>query len=115
MSEDHSSIVFTDFVKVDMRVATIVEVDDFPRARSPSYIVTLDFGPDSVSKRSSVQATNYKKEQLIGKQVVCVVNLPSKNIAGFWSEALVLGVPGEDGKLALLSPDRTALCNGRVY
>jgi tRNA-binding protein len=93
----------------------IVSVEDFPKARKPAYLVTLDFGAELGQKRSSVQATNYPKEQLIGMQVVCVVNFPPKNTAGFASEVLILGVPGEDGNLSLLTPSRPAALGGRMY
>jgi tRNA-binding protein len=108
-------ITYDDFDKVDMRTGLIVEVEDFPRARKPSYRVTVDFGPEIGRKRSSVQATNYAKAQLLGMQVVCVTNFPPKNIAGFLSEILVLGVPGEDGQLALLTPSRKAALGKRAY
>ena len=108
-------IEFEDFLKVDMRTAVIVAVEDLPKAKKPAYIVTLDLGPELGRKRSSVQATNYEKEHLTGMQVVCVVNFPPKNIAGFASEVLVLGAPGEDGKLSILTPSRPGVPGGRVY
>ncbi|MCG0240107.1 MAG: tRNA-binding protein [Firmicutes bacterium] len=106
---------FEDFQRLDIRTGVIVEVEDFPRARKPAYRIVVDFGPEIGKKRSSVQATNYTKEELKGMQVVAVVNLPPKNIAGFLSEVLVLGVPGEDGQVSLLVPSRPALLGGRVY
>ncbi|MFO7173762.1 MAG: tRNA-binding protein [Bacillota bacterium] len=104
-----------DFQRLDIRTGVIVEVEDFPRARKPAYRVVVDFGPEIGKKRSSVQATNYTKEELKGMQVVAVVNLPPKNIAGFLSEVLVLGVPGVDGQVSLLVPSRPAVLGGRVY
>lgn len=108
-------IAWEDFEKVDMRVGVITAVEDFPRARMPSYRVTVDFGPEVGTRRSSIQATNYAREELLGLRVVGVVNFPPKNIAGFLSEALILGVPGDDGHVALLTPSRPAGLGGRVY
>lgn len=108
-------IEYADFECVDMRAGVILEVEDFPRARKPSYRVKIDFGAEIGIKQSSVQATNYRKEELVGRQVVCVVNFPPKNIAGFMSEVLVLGVDGADGALSLLTPSRKAKIGGRVY
>ncbi|MGZ4134896.1 MAG: tRNA-binding protein [Tumebacillaceae bacterium] len=106
---------FEDFQKLEVRTGVITEVEDFPRAKNPSFKVTVDFGEEFGTKRSSVQATNYEKEQLIGMQVVCVVNFAPRNIAGFQSEVLVLGVPGVDGKLSLLTPSKPAKVGGHLY
>lgn len=109
-------ITHDDFQKVDMRVGTIVAVEDFPRAKNPSYKVQVDFGSALGTKWSSVQAkNNYTPEQLQGRQVVCTVNLEPKNIAGFMSEVLVMGVENEAGELVLLQPDRDAVNGFRVY
>lgn len=104
-----------DFQRLDLRTGVILVAEDFPRARTPAYRVTVDFGPDIGTKRSSVQAMNYDKDALIGMQVIGVVNLLPRNIAGFRSEVLILGVPGEDGALALLTPSRPARIGGAVY
>ncbi|MCA1670332.1 MAG: tRNA-binding protein [Thermomicrobia bacterium] len=104
-----------DLQRLDIRTGVIVAVENFPRARTPAYRVTVDFGPAIGTRRSSVQATNYGKDALIGMQVVGVVNFPPRNIAGFLSEVLILGVPGEDGALALLTPSRPARVGGGVY
>jgi tRNA-binding protein len=106
---------FEDFQKIDMRVGVITEVDDFPRAKKPSYRVTVDFGEGIGQKKSSVQATNYSKEELLGMRIIAVVNFPPRNIAGFLSEVLVLGVPGIDGQLSLLVPSRPAPPGVAVY
>jgi tRNA-binding protein len=99
-----------------MRVGVIVHVEEFPRARNPSYKVQVDFGAEIGVKWSSVQAKrDYAPEALLGRQVIGVVNFPPKNIAGFQSEVLILGVNGEDGGLVLLMPDREALIGARVY
>jgi tRNA-binding protein len=110
-------ISFEDFDKVDMRVGKIIEVEDFPRARKPSYRVKIDFGDEIGIKNSSLQAkTDYTKEDMLGRYVICVVNFEPKNIAGFLSEVLVLGVPHEDGGLSLLEPSRRPVPLGaRVY
>jgi len=110
-------ITYEDFSKVDMRVGKIIHVEDFERARKPSYKVKVDFGPEIGVKWSSVQAKReYTKEELMGRQVIGVVNFPPKNIAGFMSEVLLLGVPAEDGNLSLLEPSRQpAQLGGKVY
>ncbi|MFA5247080.1 MAG: tRNA-binding protein [Candidatus Micrarchaeia archaeon] len=110
-----ATISYEDFSKVDMRTGKIIQVEDFPQAKKPAYKVKVDFGPEIGIKCSSVQATNYSKEELTGKTVIGVVNFPPKNIAGFLSEVLLLGVPGEDGNLSLLSPSRPAKVGGKVY
>ena len=112
MSEPAS---YDDFLKLEMRTGEIVEVQDFPRARNPAYKVRVNFGANVGERWSSVQATNYAKDELIGRQVIGVVNLPPRNIAGFLSECLIIGVPGEDGQLSLLVPSRPAGLGGRVY
>jgi tRNA-binding protein len=108
-------ISYDDFSKVDMRTGRIILVEDFPAARKPAYKVKVDFGPEIGIKCSSVQATNYSKEELAGKLVIGVVNFAPKNIAGFLSEVLLLGVPGEDGKLSLLVPSKAAKVGEKVY
>jgi tRNA-binding protein len=108
-------IAYEDFEKVDVRTGVITAVEDFPRARNPSYRVEVDFGPEVGTKRSSMQATNYAKDELLGMQIVGVVNFPPKNIAGFLSEVLILGVDGSDGELSLLTPSRDAKPGARMY
>ena len=99
------TISFEDFTKVDLRVGTIIEVNDFPEARNPAYQLTIDFG-DLGIKRSSAQITIlYSKEELLNRQIVAVVNLPKKQIATFMSECLVMGaVDGKD--VILLKPEQ---------
>jgi tRNA-binding protein len=95
-----------DFDKVDMRAGTILEVNDFPKARNPAYQLTIDFGDLGV-KKSSAQITKlYNKDELVGRQVIGVVNFPPKQIANFLSECLVLGVVGPDKEVTLLQPER---------
>ncbi len=99
-------IEWNDFEKIDIRIGTITNVQDFPKARKPSYQLTIDFGPLGI-KRSSAQITHhYTKEDLLNKQVVAVVNFPVKQIATFFSECLVLGVYDEDNKVILLQPGK---------
>lgn len=101
-----NTISWDDFEKLEMRVGTIVEVNDFPKARKPAYQLTLDFGELGM-KRSSAQIVSlYNKEELIGKQVIAVLNFPPKQIANFISECLVLGVYNENNDVVLLQPDK---------
>lgn len=109
------TIEYDDFGKVDIRVGTVTAVEDFPRARNPSYRLTIDFGPEIGERQSSAQVTSYSKDELQGMQVIAVVNFEPKNIAGFMSEALVLGVPTADGEVILLSPTREVPDGGRMY
>jgi tRNA-binding protein len=95
-----------EFEKTEMRVGTIVEVNDFPEARKPAYQLTIDFGSELGVRRSSAQITKrYTKEALIGRQIVAVVNFPKKQIGKFMSECLVLGAVGQEGDVVLLAPD----------
>lgn len=99
-------ISWNDFEKIEMRVGTILEADDFPEARNPSYKLKVDFGEFGI-KDSSAQITKlYDRQQLIGKQVIAVTNFPPKQIANFISECLVLGVVLENKEVVLLQPER---------
>lgn len=99
-------ISWSDFEKVEMRVGTIVEVEDFPEVRNPAYKLQIDFGPFIGIRKSSAQITNrYKKEDLLNRQIVAVVNFPKKQIATFMSECLVLGAVGPNNDIVLLNPD----------
>lgn len=100
-------ISWSDFEKVDLRVATILDVQDFPKAKKPAYQLKLDFGDEIGILQSSAQITvHYNKEELVGKQVVAVVNFPKKQIANFFSECLVTGFPDENGDIVLTSVDK---------
>ncbi len=99
-------ITWDDFQKVEMRVGTIVQVEDFPQARNPSYRLLIDFGESGI-KRSSAQITAlYRKEELLNRQVIAVTNFPPKQIANFVSECLVLGVVLDNKAVVLLQPER---------
>ena len=101
------TISWDDFEKVDMRTGTIIEVNDFPKARKPAYRLTINFGAAIGIKKSSAQITvHYKKEELLNRQVIAVVNFPPKQIAGFISECLVLGVYDENKDVILLQPEK---------
>lgn len=98
-------ITWSDFEKVDMRVGTIVEVNDFPQAKKPAFKLSIDFGPDIGIRKSSAQITvHYKKEDLLNRQVIAVLNFPPKQIGTFFSECLVLGVYDGDMNVVLLQP-----------
>ncbi len=109
-------IIWDDFDKVDIRVGEVIEVEPFPEARKPAMKLEIDFGSSIGTRRTSAQlTTHYESEDLIGRQVVAVVNFPPKRIAGFKSEVLVLGVPDENEEVVLLSPDRNVPLGGRMF
>ncbi len=109
-------ISWEDFEKVDVRVGNVVEAEPFPEARKPSIKLTVDFGAQVGTRRTSAQLTaHYEPEDLVGRQVIAVVNFPPKRIAGFKSEVLVLGVPDEVGEVVLLSPDHEVPPGGRMF
>jgi len=100
------TIEWQDFEKIDIRVGTIIEVSDFPKAKKPAWQLTIDFG-DLGIRKSSAQITHfYEKQELIGRQVMAVVNFPPKQIANFLSECLVLGVYTDKKEVVLLGPER---------
>jgi tRNA-binding protein len=109
-------IAFDDFLKVDIRVGTIVAAEIFPQARKPAYKLTIDFGPEIGTKKSSAQITKYYvPDQLVGKQVLAVVNFPPRQIGPFMSEVLTLGVPDADGEVVLLQPSLAVPNGGRMF
>ncbi|MCW8310238.1 MULTISPECIES: tRNA-binding protein [Sphingobacterium] len=102
-----SVITWAEFERVDLRVGTVLEVQDFPKARKPAYQLKIDFGSEIGILQSSAQITvHYTKEELLGKQVVAVVNFPKKQIANFFSECLVTGFADENGDIILTSVDK---------
>lgn len=105
---------WSDFEKVDMRVGTILTASDFPEARNPAYQLTIDFGSLGIKKTSAQITKRYDKKELIGKQVIAVVNFPKKQIATFMSECLVLGIVGDDEDVILLNPSAEARNGDRV-
>ena len=110
-------IAYDDFQKLDIRVGEITAVEDFPQARKPAYKLTIDFGQEIGVKHSSVQITkHYKREELIGKKVLGVVNFPPRQVGPFLSEVLTLGVPDEHGECILVIPDKKeAVIGGKMY
>ncbi len=109
-------ITFDDFLKVDIRVGTIVEAEPYPEARKPSYKLRIDFGPEIGVKKSSAQITkHYTPEALVGRQVAAVVNFPPRQIGKFMSEVLTLGLPDEAGEVVLIGPGHAIPNGGRLF
>jgi tRNA-binding protein len=109
------TINWDDFTKVDMRVGTIIEVKDFPKARKPAYQLLVDFGEEIGIRRSSAQITiHYSKEELLNQKVIAVVNFPPKQIADFISECLVMGVYDDNKDVILLHPGKGCTNGSRV-
>ncbi len=105
-------ITYPDFQQVEMHIGTIIGVLDFPHARVPAWQLRIDFGPDIGERRSSAQITRlYQPDDLMGRQVIAVLNFPTRQIANFFSEVLVLGLTQADGSVVLLQPER-AVENG---
>lgn len=111
-----SQIAFDDFLKVDIRVGKIVEAKAFPEARKPAYKLKIDFGGDIGVKSSSAQITvHYDLNELVGREVIAVVNFPPRQIGPFISEVLTLGVPDQDGNVVLLAPTKDVPIGARMF
>ncbi|MGB0531234.1 MAG: tRNA-binding protein [Paracoccaceae bacterium] len=111
-----AEISFDDFTKVDIRLGRIVDAAPYPEARKPAIKLWIDFGAELGVKKSSAQITqNYEPDQLVGKQILAVVNFPPRQIGRFMSEVLVLGVSGDDGAIVLVGPDRAVPLGSRLH
>jgi len=115
-SEPAAQIGFDDFLKVDIRVGTIIEAEPYPEARKPSIKLVIDFGGTIGRKKSSAQITkHYRPEDLPGRQVLAVVNFPPRQIGRFMSEVLTLGIPDAEGEVVLIGPGHAVLDGGRLF
>ncbi len=110
-----SEATFDDFMKLDIRLGTITSVDDFPEARKPAWKMVIDFGAEIGTKKSSAQIkAHYSKDDLIGRQVLAVVNFPPRQVGPFMSEVLTLGIADADGEIILIMPERNAPDGARL-
>jgi tRNA-binding protein len=110
------TISYDDFARIDIRVGTITAVEPYPEARKPAYKLTVDFGPEIGTRRSSAQITrHYQIDSLVGRQVAAVINFPPKQIGKFRSEVLVLGFPDASGEVVLIQPERNVPNGGRLF
>ncbi len=111
-----AEISFDDFLKVDVRVGTVLRAEPYPEARKPAIKLWLDFGGEIGEKKTSAQITAYyAPDTLVGRQVLAVVNFPPRQIGKFMSEVLVLGMPDEAGEVVLIGPDRPVPLGGRMH
>ncbi len=116
LSAPAAQIGFDDFLKVDIRVGTIVEAEPYPEARKPSIKLVIDFGGTIGRKKSSAQITkHYRPEDLPGRQVLAVVNFPPRQIGKFMSEVLTLGIPDAEGEVVLIGPGQSVPDGGRLF
>lgn len=115
-SKTPERIAYDDFLKVDIRVGTVIEAAPFPEARKPAYQLRIDFGPEIGVKKSSAQITrHYAPEDLVGRQVAAVVNFPARQIGPMKSEVLTLGFPDEAGEVVLIGPGHKVPNGGRMF
>lgn len=111
-----AEITFDDFLKVDVRVGRVTRAEPYPEARRPAIKLWIDFGPEIGERKSSAQITrHYVPEELIGREVLAVVNFPPRQIGKFLSEVLVLGLPDADGDIVLIGPDMDLPVGGRLH
>ena len=111
----NNKINFSDFQKIEIRVGKIIKAEEFPAANKPAYKLTIDFGEIGIKKSSAQTTKLYKTKNLIGREIIAVVNFPPKQIADFVSEVLVLGVNDKNGNVALIQPDRQVPIGNKVY
>ena len=110
------AIAFDDFLRVDIRIGTVIAAKSFPEARKPAFKLTIDFGPAIGTRRSSAQITeHYTLDTLVGRQVAAVVNFPPRQIGKFMSEVLTIGFPDADGHVVLFAPDKTVPNGSRLF
>ena len=108
-------ITWDEFEKIEMRVGTVIDVEEFPEARKPAYKLKVDFGADIGVKKSSAQITDlYSRDELIGRQIVGVVNFPNKQIGPFFSEFLLTGFTQADGSVVLAQPERSVATGSKL-
>lgn len=111
-----STITYDDFLQVDIRVGRVLRAEPLAKAKKPAYKLWIDFGPEIGERQSSAQITKlYSPEELVGRQVLAVVNFPPRRIAGFESQVLTLGADLEEGAVALIGPDRELPLGQRIY
>ena len=116
MTDPSPQITYDDFARVDIRAGTIIRAEAYPEARVPAIRLWIDFGPELGEKRSSAQITrHYDPAELVGRQVLAVVNFPPRQIGKVMSEVLVLGLPDADGQVVLIGPDSPVPNGGRMY
>ena len=116
MTDPSPQITYDDFARVDIRAGTVTRAEAYPEARVPAIRLWIDFGPELGEKRSSAQITrHYDPAELVGRQVLAVVNFPPRQIGKVMSEVLVLGLPDADGQVVLISPDSPVPNGGRMF
>lgn len=116
MSETSSTVTFDDFEKLDIRIGRVAEVTPFAEGRHSTHVLVIDFGSELGTKKSLAKLTpNYEDDKILGRQVLCVVNFPPRQIGKHQSDVLTLGVPDENGNVMLLRPDHDVPLGGRLY